>query len=99
MKNALRHVLALCFVATVTACGGGGHGSVPDSTPAVLTPGSSYTMVANNSVLVPAGTTVTSNGSVVTVEGSNTTTNTSNGAVVYVPVTATGEANNTVTTQ
>jgi hypothetical protein len=99
MKNLARTILALCFAASVAACGGGGSGNVPDSAPSVLTPGSSYTMVSDNSVLVPAGTTVTANGVVTTVQGDNTTTNTVVGAVVNVPATATGSADNTVTTQ
>ncbi|MET3107348.1 putative small lipoprotein YifL [Oxalobacteraceae bacterium GrIS 2.11] len=103
MKNQLRLILALSVsatvAATVTACGGGGHGSIPDSTPAVIAPGSTYTMQPNNSILVPAGATVTANGSVTTVAGDHTTTNTANGAVVFVPLTATGSADNTVTDQ
>jgi len=98
MKTILKSALALCLAASLAACGGS-HGSVPDSTPAVLAPGASYTMVANNSVMVPAGSTVTVNGAVTTVSGANTTTNTTVGAVVYVPITATGTANDMVTTE
>jgi len=99
MKKVSGSILALCLVATLTACGGGSNGSIPASTPAVLTSGATYTMVKNNSVMVPAGTTVTLNGSVSTVQGANTTTNTSAGAVVSVPLTATGASNNMVTTE
>lgn len=98
MKTILYPALILCLLATLAACGGS-HGSIPDSTPAVLAPGASYTMVANNSVLVPVGSTVTVNGSVITVTGSDNTTNTTVGAVVNVPITATGTANDTVTTE
>ena len=64
-----------------------------------LTAGSTYTMPANTSVLVPSGTTVASPGSsTVTINGSGNTINTQAGAVVTVPASATGAANNTVTT-
>ena len=54
-------------------------------------------MTANSSVKVPSGTTVTLNGSTVTINGDNNTTNTQVGAVVTVPATATGTADNLVT--
>jgi hypothetical protein len=95
-----RLVALNCAVAFgIVACGGGGSGSVPDSSPSVLTAGSSYTMVANNSVMVPAGTTVDFNGTSNTIQGANNTFNTSAGAVVNVPSTATGPSDNTVTTE
>ncbi|WP_146120160.1 hypothetical protein [Paraburkholderia sp. BL21I4N1] len=56
-------------------------------------------MTANTSVKVPAGTTVTApNGTSVTVGGSSDTIITQAGAVVNVPASATGPANNVVTT-
>lgn len=99
MKKILRPILVTGFIATLASCGGGSNGSIPLSTPAVLTAGATYTMVKNNSVMVPAGATVTLNGSTTTVQGTNTTTNTSAGAVVVVPQTATGASNDMVTTE
>jgi sugar lactone lactonase YvrE len=56
-------------------------------------------MSANSSVLVPAGTTISSpNGSVVTVNGTSNTIYTQTGATVSVPANATGPANNLVST-
>jgi len=99
MKKIFAPILSLCLAATLAACGGGSHSSIPDSTPAVLVAGATYTMVANNSVLVPAGSTVTVNGSTTTIQGANTTTNTTVGAVVSVPLSATGASNDIVTTE
>ncbi|WP_345817712.1 hypothetical protein AAGS40_30400 (plasmid) [Paraburkholderia sp. PREW-6R] len=57
------------------------------------------TMMANSSVNVPAGTTITApNGTIITVSGSSDTVITQPGAVVRVPAGATGPANDIVTT-
>ena len=61
-----------------------------------LGPGQSITLTRGQSVLVPAGTTVTFNGVTQTVTGDNTTFPTSVGAVVFAPISATGPADNTV---
>jgi hypothetical protein len=62
-----------------------------------LAAGATVTLTSGQSVLVPSGTTVTVNGGTPqTVSGDNTTTTTSAGAVVSVPATATGAADNTV---
>src|SRR6185369_3111620 len=68
-------------------------------TSSTLAAGQSVTMVSGQSVLVPAGTIITSNGNIVTVAGDNNTFTTSTGAVVSVPTTATGLADNRITAQ
>ncbi|MDR3578575.1 MAG: carboxypeptidase-like regulatory domain-containing protein [Oryzomonas sp.] len=69
------------------------------ATSETLSPGTNLTMTANSTVLVPAGTTISSpNGSSVTVNGTNDTIYTQTGATVNVPLTATGPANNLVST-
>jgi sugar lactone lactonase YvrE len=76
---------------------GGGSGS--PTTPPTLLPGTTFSMPANSSVLVPAGTIISSpNGSTITVNGSGNVINTQAGATVSVPSTATGPANNLVST-
>jgi sugar lactone lactonase YvrE len=68
-------------------------------TPSTLAPGTTITMAANSSVLVPSGTTIKSpTGNTVTVNGTSNTINTTAGTVVSVPSTATGPANNLVST-
>ncbi len=99
-------VVANDIVTTVSAnsgssssSGGSSSSSGAPTAPITLAPGSTYTMPANTSVLVPSGTTVSApNGSSVTIDGSDNTVNTQVGAVVTVPATATGVANNVVTT-
>jgi sugar lactone lactonase YvrE len=99
-----RKFLALCCAVLVTGCGGGSSPGAANSDPAstspmVLAAGSTFTMTANISVLVPSGTVVTSaNGNVVTVNGTNNTVSTQAGAVVTVPANATGPATDLVTT-
>ncbi|MBA5605081.1 hypothetical protein H3H36_06850 [Duganella sp. FT3S] len=105
-RNYLGAVLALALA----ACGGGA--GVPSGpivvAPAINTPatnpngvqaipaGGSHTLAAGEKVMVPAGTIVTSNGSSITINGSNNTVNVTAGAVVQVPSSATGTADNTV---
>ncbi|MBA5635876.1 hypothetical protein H3H37_02280 [Duganella sp. LX20W] len=105
-RNALGAVVALALA----ACGGGA--GVPSGpivvAPAINTPatsangvqiipaGGSHTMVAGEKVMVPAGTIITSNGSTINLSGSNNTVNVTAGAVVQVPSSATGTADNTV---
>lgn len=56
-------------------------------------------MTANESVMVPAGTIVSSpNNTIVTINGSSNTIKTQVGSIVNVPASATGPANNVVTT-
>ncbi|WP_292935788.1 hypothetical protein [Noviherbaspirillum sp.] len=77
----------------------------------VLAAGTTFTLMTNTSVLAPSGTTVSSNGNktiligagtsnsgVTTLNGTGNTVITQAGAVVNVPVNATGPANNLVTT-
>jgi hypothetical protein len=97
-------VVAWCGI-LLSACGGGSGnaGSTTSTTsttsPTTLAAGSSMTMAANNSVDVPSGTTITApNGTVVTIIGSSDTVITQAGAIVVVPASATGPANNVVTT-
>lgn len=67
--------------------------------PAYLAPGTSYTMPADTTVYVPSGTTVNApNGTVITINGSADTIVTQVGSVVSVPASATGAANDAVTT-
>jgi len=73
--------------------------SIQVSLPAALAAGQSITMGSGESVKVPPGTTVAFNSSTAIVNGNNDTVNTSAGAVVTVPSTATGTADNTVIAQ
>ena len=61
-----------------------------------LAPGKSVTMSIGQTIQVPSGTTYTLNGTSVTVNGSNNKIHLSAGAVVSVPLSATGPANNTI---
>jgi hypothetical protein len=63
---------------------------------ATLAPGQSIVLTSGETIMVPAGTMVSLNGSTVTVTGDNNTINTSAGAVVSAPISATGSADNTV---
>jgi sugar lactone lactonase YvrE len=103
MRIFLRAVFVVWCGIFLSACGGGGSGNASSPTsansPANPVAGSSLTMTANTSVYVPAGTTVTApNGTTITVSGSSNTFVTQVGAVVNVPASATGPANNVVTT-
>jgi hypothetical protein len=84
----------------LAACGGSDSNSGTTSTgPTSLAAGAMYTMPANTTVDVPSGTTVSApNGTTVQINGSDNTIQTQVGAVVSVPATATGPANNAVTT-
>ncbi|NTV11162.1 MAG: hypothetical protein HGA47_10365 [Zoogloea sp.] len=102
--NVLHIAFVFILCALITGCGGGGGSANGSPTTAAATeltvqPGSSHTMAANSQVLVPSGTTVTSpNGNVVTINGSSNTIYTVVGSIVSVPASATGPANNTVST-
>jgi hypothetical protein len=105
-----RIILGGMAALALAACGGGA--GVPSgpivvqpvvSAPAsgqggvqIIPAGGSHTLAAGEKVLVPAGTTVLSNGSSVILNGSNNTVNVAAGAVVRVPASATGKADNTV---
>jgi hypothetical protein len=98
MRISLRAVFVACCGVFLSACGGG-SGSSSSTSAVTLAAGSSQTMTANSSVNVPSGTTVTApNGTTVTVNGSSNTIVTQAGAVVTVPASATGPANDVVTT-
>lgn len=71
--------------------------SASTTTPTVLIAGQQQTLISGQSVLVPAGTTVTLNGVVTTVGSTPVTTSAL--AFVAVPVTATGPSNILVTAQ
>lgn len=84
---------------TGTGAPGGGTGPVTACTPSTLTPGSSLTLASNTQVLVPAGTTVTTpNSNIINVSGNDDTIYATAGSVVAVPSTATGTANDLVST-
>ena len=92
--------LAVGCAMVLAACGGSDSSSVATSTGAMsIAAGATYTMPADTTVDVPSGATVSApNGTVVTINGNDNTVQTQVGAVVSVPATATGPANNTVTT-
>jgi len=92
-------LFSLIFVLLLFLIACGGSGGSNNSSPQVLQPGATVTLGANVSVLVPAGTTITTpTGDVITVSGANNVVNVPVGSVVSVPLSATGVANNTVTT-
>lgn len=64
-----------------------------------VTPGQSVTMFSGQSVKVPAGAIITFNADTVPVLGDNNTYYTYAGAIVFVPITATGTADNLVIAQ
>ncbi len=105
MRNIRWLILPLFVAVILPGCGGNstsansttGSGS---TTPPTVSPGTTLTLAANSSVLVPAGTTVSSpNGNIVTVNGSSNTIYTQTGATISVPSSATGTPNNLVTDQ
>ncbi|MBA5686915.1 hypothetical protein [Rugamonas apoptosis] len=109
-RKTSRNYLAAVVALALAACGGGA--GVPSGpivvAPAINTPatgangvqiipaGGSHTMAAGEKVLVPSGAIVTSNGSTVNINGSDNTINVTAGAVVRVPSSSTGKADNTV---
>lgn len=109
-RNTSRNFLAVVVALALAACGGGA--GVPSGpivvAPAINTPatgangvqiipaGGSHTMAAGEKVLVPSGAIVTSNGSAINISGSDNTINVTAGAVVRVPASSTGKADNTV---
>jgi hypothetical protein len=94
----LLQILMVFVTATVTACSGGGSNTAVSNSPTQLAPGQSITLVSGQSIKVPSGTTVQlpNSGGSVTLNGDNNTVNTAAGAVVSVPTSATGPADNTV---
>ena len=86
----------------LAACGGGGGDSnsgITSTGAMSLAAGATYTMPADTTVDVPSGTTVSApNGTVAKINGNDDTIQTQVGAVVSVPATASGPANNAVTT-
>ena len=98
MHRIVQKTLLCSILVVLTACGGD---STPKSTATmtVLAVGTTSTLGTNSAVLVPAGTTVTSpNGTVVTLNGDHNTLYTQTGATVRVPISATGPADNEVST-
>jgi hypothetical protein len=90
--------LAACGEGTNTSSSSQNSGNATNK-PQALKPGTTTTLAANTTVLVPAGTTIsTPNGNTITVSGSNNVISVPTGSVVTVPQSATGAANNTVTT-
>ncbi|NML34830.1 NHL repeat-containing protein [Paraburkholderia antibiotica] len=104
MRIFLRAVVVVWCSVLLGACGGGSgssgsSSSTASTSPVSLAAGSSKTLAANTSVYVPSGTTVTApNGTTITINGSSNTVFTQAGALVIVPASATGPANNVVTT-
>jgi hypothetical protein len=102
-------VLAVCVVVGLLyGCGGGGGDSgagqgsvIPSTSPAILGPGQSVVLTAGQTVLVPASTMVhdPATNNTVVISGNHNTVHTSVGSQVTVPASATGAADNTVTTQ
>ena len=107
------YLLALVVAgAGMSACGGGGGGTAatagvaqtaqPPASGAfaVIAAGATHTMVANETVLVPAGAVISGpDGSTVSLNGQSNTVNVAPGAIVKVPATATGAATNLVVSQ
>lgn len=84
----------------LAACGGGGDPAPAPTTPKALLAGQTLTMTAGQSINVPKGTIVNApGGNTITLAGDNSTLNTSAGAVVSVPATSTGPADNVITAQ
>lgn len=102
MRMFLRAAFVVSCGAFLSACGGGSGSSSSSSattSPVTLAAGSNTTMKADTTVYVPGGTTITApNGSTVTINGSSDTVVTQAGAFVSVPASATGPANDIVTT-
>lgn len=104
MKLFVRSTLIVGLALSLTACGGDGSSSrqsstTVSSTPTVLQPGTSYTLTASASVLVPSGTTISApNGNTIIVNGTSNTVYVPVGSVITVPQSASGPANNIVST-
>lgn len=97
MRFFLRAILGICFAITMTASGGGSSSSTLSSNTTTIAAGTPFAIPANTTVLVPPGTTIYSpNSSGVTINGSNDIANTQAGAVLSVPATATGPADDRV---
>ena len=105
MQISLRLMVLIFIGFILVACGSGSSGGtggstnqVSNSTPIILTAGTTYTLPANTSVLVPSGTVVTStNKNTININGTDDTINTPAGSVINVPATSVGAATNTVT--
>ena len=83
-------LLATTLCAALAACGG--EGSDPDT----LSAGQSATIGHGQTLHVPSGTSIDSNGSHITITGHQDTVHVSAGAVVTVQSDATGPADNLV---
>ena len=98
MKIGLIEIIAAL---ALSACGGGGDGSPGTAAgPQLIGPGQSIVMTAGQTVIVPVGTTVydPATNSNLFIGGHTNVIHTAPGAQVIVPSTATGVADNTVTT-
>ena len=104
-------LVAVMAGAGLSACGGGSGGAanagasqtaqtsapVPGGAFVAIAAGTTHTMAANETVLVPAGAVIKGpDGSSVSINGQSNTVNVVAGAIVTVPATATGAATNLV---
>lgn len=86
----------LCLAALV-GCGGGGDNAPANPVPSVLLAGQSVTLTSGETINVPKGTVISGpGGNIVNLSGDNNTVNTSAGAIVSAPASATGPADNVV---
>jgi hypothetical protein len=89
--------IAICAM-TLSACGGGSEASSA-SAARTLQAGQSVTLGAGETVNVPAGTTVKEGTNTFNIFGHNNQVHTYAGAIVTVAASATGPADNVVTTK
>ena len=90
--NSKTIALTIALCASLIACGGNDSGSDTDT----LGPGQSATIAHGQTLHVPAGTVVDSNGSQITVNGHQNTIHVVAGATVTVAASASGPADNLV---
>jgi len=99
MRKTYVIVFMFSVALTIAACGRGSNPSNNTSSPTIVSPGTTLTLAANSSALVPSGTVITTpNGNTITINGTNDSINVQAGSTVTVPNSATGPANNFVST-